>query len=234
LARSHDPSTSAGEGAHPGAARGAIDERALEALRAGDEETFLALVDRHHRAMVRVATLFVRSEAVAEEVAQEAWLGVLAGLAGFEGRASLRSWIFQILVHQAKARAAREARTVPISALAEDRDERDPSVPADRFLDADDRWPGHWATPPAPWPEERAASREALALVGAAVAALPALQRAVMTLRDVEGWASGEVCGLLGLSEGNERVLLHRARSTVRARLEAAFADAGPANGEGP
>lgn len=221
MARSPDH---ASDGAGPDAALSPT----LDALRAGDEAAFLALVERHHGAMVRLARGFVRSDAVAEEVAQEAWLGVLAGLPRFEQRASLRTWIFQILVNQAKARAVREARSAPLSALADEGGEG-PSVPAERFLDAQERWPGHWASPPPPWPDEVAASREAVALVGEALEALPALQRTVMTLRDVEGWESGEVCELLGLSEVHQRVVLHRARSAVRARLEAAFGEGGAA-----
>jgi RNA polymerase sigma-70 factor (ECF subfamily) len=230
VASSPDP---AGDVTAAGAPQRDADAVALDALRAGDETAFLALVDGHHRAMVRVARLFVRSEAIAEEVAQEAWLAVLEGLAAFEARASLRTWIFRILVNQARARAAREGRTVPLSTPADLGDERGPSVSADRFLDADARWPGHWSSPPAAWPEERAASREALALVGAALEDLPPAQGAVMTLRDVEGWDAGDVCELLGLSDGNQRVLLHRARSAVRARLEVAFAGRAAADGEG-
>lgn len=191
----------------------------LAALRAGDEAAFLALVRRHHRAMVRVAALYVRSTATAEEVAQEAWIGVLRGLEGFEGRSSLRAWIFAILVRGARARAAREGRTVPFSAL-EAEGEDGPSVDPARFLDDDQRWAGHWSEPPAPWPDRWAESRELAALAQEAMSTLPAGQRAVMSLRDVEGWEAEEVCALLEISEGNQRVLLHRARSRVRGYLE--------------
>ena len=211
---------------------GAPASPTLEALREGDEAAFLALVERHHGAMVRLARVFVRSDGVAEEVAQEAWLGVLAGLPRFERRASLRAWIFRILVNQAKARAAREARSAPLSALEDPAEDGETSVPPERFLGADGRWPGHWASPPQAWPEELVASREAVTLVGVALEGLPPLQRTVMTLRDVEGWESGEVCELLGVSEGHQRVLLHRARSAVRARLEVAFGE-GTAAGKG-
>ena len=159
-------------------------------------------------------------------------MGVLSGLPGFEGRAPLRTWIFQILVNRAKARAAREARNVPLSTVEEMGDDPGGSIPAERFLDASDRWPGHWASPPAAWPEELVASREAVALVGSAVEALPALQRAVMTLRDLDGWDAGEVSVLLGMSDGHQRVLLHRARAAVRARLDAHLRASSPA-GEG-
>jgi RNA polymerase sigma-70 factor (ECF subfamily) len=197
----------------------AAEERELAELRAGDERAFLALVKRHHAAMLRVATAYVRSRASAEEVVQEAWLGVLKGLHLFEGRSSLRSWIFRILVNCAKARGARDARTVPMSSLAGDED-GGPSVPPERFLGEDDRWAGHWAEPPEPWPDARVESSELVALVREALESLPEAQRTVMTLRDVDGWDSGEVCELLGISEGNQRVLLHRARSRVRGWVE--------------
>ncbi len=196
-------------------------ERELAALRAGDEAAFLSLVSRHHRAMVRVASLYVRSRASAEEVVQDAWLGVLRGLHLFEGRSSLRSWIFRILVNCAKTRGASEGRSVPISALAEPSDEEGPAVPPDRFLGDGERWAGHWSDPPEPWPDAQVESSEMVALVREGIATLPEAQRTVMTLRDVEGWDSGQVCELLALSEGNQRVLLHRARSKVRAFVEA-------------
>lgn len=192
----------------------------LQALRAGDEQAFLRLVDRHHRGMVRMASLYVRSAATAEEVAQETWIGVLRGLHQFEGRSSLRTWIFGILVHRAKERAIRENRTVPFSSLqVEERDEG-PAVAPERFLADGHEWAGHWAEPPLPWPDTWAESQEMIALVREAMATLPEAQRTVMTLRDVDGWDSGEVCELLGISEGNQRVLLHRARSRVRGYLE--------------
>jgi RNA polymerase sigma-70 factor (ECF subfamily) len=201
-------------------ARPADDERELAALRAGDERAFLALVNRHHGAMLRVAALHVRSRASAEEVVQDAWLGVLRGIHLFEGRSSLRSWIFRILVNCAKTRGARDGRSVPLSALEGAAGEEGPSVSPDRFLDEHERWAGHWADPPEPWPDERIASAELAALVRAGLERLSEAQRTVMTLRDVEGWEAGEVCDLLGISEGNQRVLLHRARSKVRAWVE--------------
>jgi RNA polymerase sigma-70 factor (ECF subfamily) len=190
----------------------------LERLRAGDEAAFLALVRRHHSGMLRVASTFVRSRAIAEEVVQEAWLGVLKGLHLFEGRASLQAWIFRILVNCAKTRGARESRTTPLSSL--EPGDGAPAVSPDRFLDEGERWPGHWSEPPAPWPDARVASNEMVALVREAMEILPEAQRTVMSLRDVEGWDSAEVCELLGISEGNQRVLLHRARSKVRALVE--------------
>jgi len=194
-------------------------ERELAALRAGDEAAFLALVNRYHGAMLRVASMFVKSRASAEEAVQEAWIGVLKGLHLFEGRSSLKSWIFKILVNCAKTRGIQELRAVPISALGDLADEG-PSVSPDRFRDDTERWPGHWSQPPEPWPDERVESSEMLALVREALETLPEAQRTVMSLRDVDGWDSGEVCELLGISEGNQRVLLHRARSKVRAFVE--------------
>ena len=169
--------------------------------------------------MLRVASMFVKSRASAEEVVQEAWIGVLKGLDLFEGRSSLKSWIFRILVNCAKTRGMHDARAVPMSALEELADEG-PSVSPDRFRDDTERWPGHWSQPPEPWPDARVESSEMVALVREALEKLPEVQRTVMSLRDVDGWDSGEVCELLGVSEGNQRVLLHRARSKVRAFVE--------------
>jgi RNA polymerase sigma-70 factor (ECF subfamily) len=198
----------------------AADERELAALRAGDEAAFLALVNRHHGAMLRVASMFVKSRAIAEDVVQEAWLGVLKGLHLFEGRSSLKGWIFRILVNCAKTRGVREARTVPMSALIDLSEDEGPSVSPDRFRDETERWPGHWSQPPEPWPDAQVESIEMVALVRGGIQTLPSSQQAVMMLRDVEGWKSEEVCELLGISEGNQRVLLHRARSKVRAFVE--------------
>lgn len=201
-----------------GSAVGADHE--VAALRAGDERAFLALVERHQRGMVRVASLYVKSAATAEEVVQEAWIGVLRGLDGFEGRSSLKSWIFGIVVNCARARAVRDGRMVPLSSLLAEAEDDGPSVAAERFLGDGQRWAGHWAEPPSPWPDTWVESREMVALVQEAMAALPEAQRTVMSLRDVDGWDSSEVCELLGISEGNQRVLLHRARSKVRGSLE--------------
>ncbi len=196
------------------------EERELAALRAGDEAAFVAIVSRYHGAMLRVAAMYVKSPASAEEVVQEAWLGVLKGLHLFEGRSSLKSWVFRILVNCAKAKGVHEVRSVPMSSLADDGGEEGPSVSPDRFQEDGDRWAGHWAAPPEPWPDARVASSEMVALVREAIETLPGAQRTVMTLRDVDGWASEEVCELLGISEGNQRVLLHRARSKVRGYVE--------------
>jgi len=203
------------------------DEATLVALRAGDEKAFLALVRQLHPSMLRVASLFVSSRAVAEEVVQETWLGVLKGLAGFEGRSSLRRWIFGILTNCAKARGTREARSVPFSSLV-DEGEDEAAVDPSRFLPPDHpRWPGHWSAPPVAWAEEKLIERESLQVAQRAIEELPRGQREVIVLRDVEGWDSDEVCESLGLSEVNQRVLLHRARSKVRAALERHFEGGG-------
>jgi RNA polymerase sigma-70 factor, ECF subfamily len=191
------------------------DAALLERLRAGDEAAFMELVERHHAALVRLARSFVSSAAVAEEVAQETWLGVLNGIDRFEGRSSLKTWIFRILVNRAKSRGARDARSVPFSSL-EQADE--PSVDPDRFLDA-----GAWSSPPRPWegePVERLLAGEARGVIDGAIEQLPPVQRQVITLRDVEGLPAEEVCDALDLTDGNQRVLLHRARGTVRQALE--------------
>ena len=202
---------------------GSDDQHTLAALRAGDEKAFLVIVQRLHPSMLRVASAFVSSRAVAEEVVQETWLGVLKGLAQFEGRSSLRRWIFGILANCARSRGVREARSVPLSSLGREEDEG-PAVDPSRFRPPDDsHWPGHWSAPPVPWAEEQLLRREAVEAAERAVEALPASQRAVITLRDVEGCDSKEVCQTLGISEANQRVLLHRARSKVRAALEDHF-----------
>ena len=199
------------------------DLRIVEALRRGDEPVFRDLVERHHASMIRVALMYVRTRAVAEEVVQDTWIGVLRSLPRFEGRSSLRTWIFRILANQARTRARREARSVPFSSLA-GADDDGPAVDPDRFLAPDHpAFAGHWSSPPRSWegvPEDALLARETRDLVQAAIDSLPASQRAVISLRDVEGWSSEEVRDLLELSEGNERVLLHRARSKVRRALE--------------
>jgi RNA polymerase sigma-70 factor (ECF subfamily) len=197
----------------------------IQALRSGEESAFTALLDRYHTALVRLAMVYVHDRAVAEEVAQETWLGVLQGLGRFEARSSLKTWIFHILVNRAKTRAAREGRSIPFSALWDpDTEPAESAVPPERFLPADHpQWPFHWAAPPRSWgdsPEQRLVARETLGQIREAVTTLPPSQREVITLRDIEGWTSEEVCNLLGVTETNQRVLLHRARSKVRRVLE--------------
>jgi RNA polymerase sigma-70 factor, ECF subfamily len=206
----------------------ADDRELVRALRAGDEEAFIALVRQHNSLMLRVALGYVRTQAVAEEVVQETWCAVLTGLDRFEGRATLKTWIMRILANRAKTRGQRESRCVPFSALST-LDDDGPAVDPDRFLPADHpRYPNHWAAAPAEWsqmPDERLLAAETQERIRAAIAGLPARQQAVISLRDVEGWSPEEVCELLDLSEGNQRVLLHRARSQVRAELERYFGD---------
>lgn len=207
----------------------AEDEELLQALRLGDERAYVALVRRYGALMQRVALNYVRTPAVAEEVVQETWCAVLTGLERFEGRAALKTWLFRILTNRAKTRGQREARTVPFSFLGDDDEGEGPSVDPDRFLPADHpRWPGHWAMGPAQWsavPDERLLAREVRLRIRRAIDELPERQQAVIFMRDVEGWPPEEVCEVLALSEGNQRVLLHRARSHVRAELERYFAD---------
>lgn len=193
----------------------------LERLRGGDERAFEALVERHYPTMLTVARHYVSSRAVAEEVVQEAWVGVLKGLDRFEGRSSLRTWILRILVNTAKTRGARDARTVPFASLAPQGEE--PAVEPERFRGPDDPFPGHWRAYPGSWhrlPEEVLADRETLDVVLATIHQLPPPQRIVITMRDIQGCDADEVCEVLDVSEGNQRVLLHRARSKVRRALE--------------
>jgi RNA polymerase sigma-70 factor (ECF subfamily) len=191
-------------------------------LRAGDEAAFAAVMREYGASMLRVAQMFVSSRAVAEEVVQEAWLSVLKGIGRFEGRSSLKTWLFRIVTNTAKTRAVREARSVPFSALG-DNTEGESSVDPDRFLGAGERFPGHWAVPPESWaggPEGRLLARETMEVIEREIEGLPPAQRAVITMRDVQGFTSEEVCNALDLTETNQRVLLHRARSKVRSALE--------------
>lgn len=200
----------------------ALDERRLvQGLRAREEWAFVELVERYGASMLRLARAYVSSHAVAEEVVQDAFLGVLSGIDRFEARSSLKTWLFRILTNCAKTRGVRESRSTPFSALAE---VGGPSVEPDRFLDSTQRWAGHWASAPVRFdtvPEHRLLAAETRQLVADTIATLPPTQRLVITLRDVEGLDAGEVCELLELSEVNQRVLLHRARSRVRGALEA-------------
>jgi RNA polymerase sigma-70 factor (ECF subfamily) len=197
------------------------DEQLVAALRAGDEAAFSAVVREWHSAMLRVARIFTPSRAVAEEVVQETWLRVLGALDRFEGRSSLKTWVFRILVNTAKTRAQREGRSIPFSSLHDPARVPEAAVDAERFL-ADDHphHPGGWESPPRELPEDRLISSETREVIANAIEALPSSQRAVISLRDVEGWSSEEVRNALDLSEVNQRVLLHRARARVRQALE--------------
>jgi RNA polymerase sigma-70 factor, ECF subfamily len=202
------------------------DERELVTrLRAGDEAAFTQLVDRYGATMLRVARMYVRDRATAEEIVQETWVAVLDGIDRFEGRSSLRTWLFRILTNRAKTRAVRDRRTVPVSALAgEEASAGEPAVDPERFVDlAAERNPGAWASPPPVWstlPEERLLSQETLGRIADAIENLPETQREVIRLRDVDGWSAEEVADALDITDGNQRVLLHRARSKVRTALE--------------
>jgi RNA polymerase sigma-70 factor, ECF subfamily len=195
------------------------EEALLKALRRGDEAAFLTLVERFHQPMIRMAQMYVSSAAAAEEVAQEAWLGVLEGLNRFEGRSSLKAWVFSILANCAKTRGVRDQRSVPFSALGPEDDEA--SVEPERFLDqGHPRWPGHWSEPPQAWGEQRLLTQETVVQIARLMEDLPPMQRAVMTMRDVEDLGAEETCRILAISEANQRVLLHRARSKVRKAME--------------
>ena len=199
------------------------EENVLAALRAGDAVQFAALVDRHSPAMIRVAMAYVPSRAAAEEAVQETWIAVMRGIQGFEGRSSVKTWIFRILTNVAMRTGARERRSVPFSTLADAESTDEPTVDPERFLPADhELFPGHWVIMPAPWPtpEEGLLGGETREVITAAIAALPPAQRTVIALRDVEGWSSEEVCEALDISPGNQRILLHRARSRVRNAIE--------------
>lgn len=198
-----------------------LEAALVDRLRRGDRDAFADVVRAHHASMVRVAEGFVANRATAEEVVQDTWVAVIRGIARFEGRSSLRTWIFRILVNQARTRGVREARTEPVASLAEEPPRDEPSVPADRFRGPPGR--GAWRAPLARWhddPEIHLSSRETRRVVEETLQQMPAQRRLVMLLRDVEGLSASEVCELLGLSEVNQRVLLHRARTQVRARLE--------------
>ena len=196
------------------AANSETDECLLDRLRLGDEQAFVALVQRYRPSMLRIAACYVPGPAIAEEVVQDTWLAVLRGLSGLEGRSSVRTWLFRILVNRARTAGVRERRSVAIGDWV-------PAVDQSRF-DAT----GHWAAPPEHWVEEAENRIDAAKLADrlrSAVGELPVRQREVVLLRDVEGLSSEEVCGVLEISEGNQRVLLHRARSRLRQVLETDF-----------
>ncbi len=206
-------------------APGDKDEAELIAgLRAGDESAFRALIERYHVGLVGLAQQYVGDRALAEEVAQECWLAVLRGLDRFEGRSSLRTWIFSIAINGARTRARRERRTIAFSAMASSAEEAfEPAVDPSRFRGPNDPYHGGWVSFPPSWgdlPEQRLLSGEARQHIQAAIDTLPGNQREVVMLRDVEGLSSEEACNVLGVSESNQRVLLHRGRSKVRRALE--------------
>jgi len=188
-------------------------------LRAGDEEAFRALVRKHQASLLGVAKTFVRNSATAEEVVQDTWLAVITGLEAFEGRASLKNWIFAILANKARSRAVRDGRVVAVGSFAEEGDEGEPQVASSRFDSA-----GMWAVPPALWdavtPERVVAGRQIWSHVADAIDGLPPAQRSVLILRDVEQMESAEICDILDITDANQRVLLHRARAQIREFVE--------------
>jgi RNA polymerase sigma-70 factor, ECF subfamily len=197
------------------------DAARLAALRAGDERAFTALVDELSPRMLKLARVYLTAAAIAEEAVQEAWIVVLRSLDRFEGRSSLATWILGIVVNVARARGRHESRSRPFSSLST---ADQPVIDPDRFLPPDhERWPGHWVIAPVPWPEQALETAEAEQVIREAVAALPHTQRAVITLRDMIGCTPEETCNTLGLTDTHHRVLLHRARTKIRAALEAAF-----------
>jgi RNA polymerase sigma-70 factor (ECF subfamily) len=199
-----------------GMAASLTERELVRSLREGDEHAFVYLLERYHASLVRLARTFVQDPVWAEEVTRDTWLGVLRGLGTFRGDVSLRMWIHRVLIDTARTRVVRENRSLPFSTL--DTAEGEDVVGSDRFL-AD----GRWASPPRSWrsfSEENPLARETLACIRDAIAALPPVQRRVITLRDVEGWPAEEVCTLLDLPDTHQRALLHRARSKVRAALE--------------
>ena len=213
----------------------ARDLEVIAALRRGDERAFAALVAAHQPAFLRIARAWVRDAASAAEVVQETWLGALQGLERFQGRSSLRTWLYGILVNVARNQVRGHGRMVPMSALADQETAgAEPAVEPERFLPPGHQWQGHWAAMPAPFPDpDRALERRELrALLESAIASLPPIQRQVVVLCDVEGLTGEEACNILGVNDTHQRVLLHRARSKLRSILERHFAETGQAAGE--
>src|SRR3954465_7704859 len=195
------------------------DAEIVAALRRGNQAVFAELVDAYSPGLLRMAQMYVRDRAVAEEVVQETWIGVLRGIDRFEGRSSLKTWVYRILMNTAKTRGQRESRSVPFSAAA---GAGEPSGGPARFLDADHRFAGGWMLGPSEWqtPEEELLQGETRDAILEAIEQLPESQRVVITMRDVEGFPPEEVSEALGITDGNQRVLLHRARSKVRRAIE--------------
>jgi RNA polymerase sigma-70 factor (ECF subfamily) len=199
------------------------DSQLVDAVRRGEEAAFVRLVERYHMSLQRLARMYVDASAV-DDVVQDTWLGVLHGLANFEGRASFKTWLFRILVNRARTRATRSARTIPLSSFVQaEIESSEYAVDPSRFRSADDPYPGHWLLKPSAdeMPEERLLAGELDTVVRNALGGLPPAQAEVVRLRDVEGLSSEDVCRLLNLTEGNQRVLLHRGRSKIRCALEA-------------
>jgi RNA polymerase sigma-70 factor (ECF subfamily) len=198
------------------------DAELVGRLRSGDEAAFAGVVDEHHVTMIRIASFYVRDRAAAEDVVQETWLAVVRGIDRFDGRSSFKTWLYRILTNRAKTAGVRQGRVTPARMDSDGR--QGPAVDGSRFLPPDHpQWPGHWASPPDAWPRELddcAVAQEFMDVVTAAIATLPHAQATVVTMRDVEGWTAKEVCTAMALTEANQRVLLHRARTRLREALE--------------
>ena len=208
----------------PGGSKELDESSLLAALRKGDEHAFADVVDRYSSSLLRLAMAYVPSRAVAEEVVQETWMGVFEGVSRFEGRSSFKTWLFKILTNRAKTRGQRESRYEGFTEKTGTGDEEGGSgVDLDLFIQNGSR-AGHWIEPPHAWdhgtPERLALSKESIKQIEKAIEALPDMQRQVITLRDIEGVSSEEICNILDVTETNQRVLLHRARSRVRRTLE--------------
>jgi RNA polymerase sigma-70 factor, ECF subfamily len=202
------------------------DARLVEALRAGDEDAFVELVEKYQEALVRQALMYVPSRAIAEDVVADTWLAVVKGIDKFEGRSSLKTWLYRILMNIARTRGVKEHRSIPFASVAHPVEGEEPVVDPGRFVPAGAARAGAWSSLPAPWdeqPEDRLLAGENVDVVAKAIGELPDAQREVITLRDVLGWTSAEVCNALDVSETNQRVLLHRARAKVRRALEMHF-----------
>jgi RNA polymerase sigma-70 factor (ECF subfamily) len=219
-------STPQEKSADPGDRERPDESQLLAELRAGSEEAFAKLVVTYHSMLLRLARMYVSDRAIAEEVVQETWLGFLESLERFEGRSSIKTWIYRILINTAKKRRSKDRRSIPFSSLADTSGDRAETVDPDRFHGPNDRYPHTWRYPPSDWdtvPERRLLSNETLAVVDRAIDDLPPAQREVITMRDVEGFTSEEVRNALGITDSNQRVLLHRARSKIRRALEMYF-----------
>jgi RNA polymerase sigma-70 factor (ECF subfamily) len=201
------------------------DDELVARLKAGDEIAFRTLIDEYGAPLRRLARSYVATDAAADEVVQDTWVGVLRGIDRFEQRSSLKTWIYRILLNIARTRGVRDKRSVPFASLGRD-DDDSPAFTAERFQGSSGPSPGHWAAFPTRWhdqPEIRAVGHETLAVVRDALEMLAPGQREVVRLRDIEGWTSAEVCNALELTETNQRVLLHRGRAKLRAALETYF-----------
>jgi RNA polymerase sigma-70 factor (ECF subfamily) len=205
------------------------EQQVVDCLRRGEESAFVSLISRYHTLMVRVAMMYVADQATAEEIVQDTWIGVLEGIDRFEGRSSIKTWIFKILTNKARTRGAQENRGLAFLSLETIEGTDEPAVDPERFRPADDpQMPDSWANPPIPWagaPEAHALNQEILRTLRDAIDTLPPRQRSILLLHDIEGWASHEICNVFNLTETNHRVLLHRARSKVRQALECYFKD---------